>query len=78
MCNCTNIRTLLLILEKILIMLKRNLALILIIISTLISVFNYDFSSNIGSIDFILFISAIVIIIAALILIYRDESKTKN
>ncbi|SKB77883.1 hypothetical protein SAMN05660866_03229 [Maribacter arcticus] len=59
-------------------MLKRNLVYILIIVSALISVFNYDFSSNIGSIDFILFISAIVLIIAALILIYRDESKRKN
>jgi len=59
-------------------MFKRNISHILVIVAMLINILNYNYSSAKGSMDFALFIGAILIIIAALILIFRNESKKEN
>ena len=59
-------------------MLKRNLTSILLIIAMLLNVLNHDFSSDIKSMNFLLFIGSTLMILVGIILIFRDESKRKN
>ena len=60
-------------------MIKRNLSLILVIIAMLLNILNFDFSNiSIESTKFWLFISASIIIIAAIISIVTNENKNNK
>jgi len=60
-------------------MIKRNLSSILVIIAMLLNILNFDFSNiSIESTKFWLFISASIIIIAAIISIVTNENKNNK
>jgi hypothetical protein len=56
-------------------MTKRNLSALLIIIAMLLNILNFDFSSEKNSKAFILFILSIIVLISAIVLIFKKESK---
>jgi hypothetical protein len=56
-------------------MIKRNLPSLLIITAMILNILNFDFSAELKSKTFLLFSASIVIMIFAIVLIIKKESK---
>jgi uncharacterized membrane protein SirB2 len=59
-------------------MLKRNLSSILVIIAMALIILGYDFSNNLWSKKFFIFIGALIVLMSSLISIIMNKSKKKE
>jgi hypothetical protein len=59
-------------------MIKRNLSSVLIIIAMFLNILNFDFSNGIESKKFWLFLIALIILVASVVLIFITESKNNK
>jgi len=59
-------------------MLKRNLSSILVIIAMALIILGYDFSNNLWSRQFFIFLVALLVLIGSLIAIFMNESKKND
>jgi len=59
-------------------MIKRNLSSVLILIAMFLNILNFDFSNGIESKKFWLFLIALIILVASVVLIFITESKNNK
>lgn len=56
-------------------MIKRNLPSVLIIVAMILNILSFDFSTELKSKTFLLFAASILVMIIAIVLIIKKESK---